>query len=97
MPNANAKCPNCGGIVLIDSKKEANICPDCGDAFVTEKAITLYNKNYNSVGESKPKKRHVWKSLGRGLLMTLECLGYLLYVITFMWLIFDIADDLKKK
>ena len=96
MINANVKCPNCGKLIDIDATKEANICPECGEPFVTEKALTLY-KNEQGESLSTIKKRHVWKSLGKGLLLTLKCIGYLFYVIFFIWLFVDITDNLKKK
>ena len=37
MVKANAKCTNCGEIVFVDSKTDANICPHCNRAFITEK------------------------------------------------------------
>ena len=85
-------CTNCKSKINIDEEKDAGICPICNCAFVTDKAVALYKSN----GQEK-KKRHVLKSLGKGLLMTLECIGYLIYVITLMWLFFDIVDDVKKK
>lgn len=95
MAQVNAKCTNCGKNVLIDDNRDASICPNCKEAFVTDRAITLYNRE-NQITE-KPKKRHVWKSLGRGLLMALECIGYLFYVLFFIWLFVDITNDIKKK
>ena len=46
-----AKCTNCGAALQIEHSKEAGICPHCGMAFITEKAITNYNitnVNYNT-------------------------------------------------
>lgn len=96
MAQVNAKCTNCGESVLIDDKKEANVCPVCKEAFITEKAIALYNGNEKG-NIKKIKSRHVWKSLGLGALLVLKCIGYLFYVICLMWLFFDITDNLKKK
>ncbi len=98
MSQSNAKCTICKTDVFIDCNKEANICPNCGDAFITEKAIKLYNESVVNEGQHKVvKKRHIWKSLGKGLLMVLECVGYLFYCLFFVWLFVDITDDLKKK
>ena len=97
MAQVNAKCPYCGETVLIEDSKEASVCPNCKDAFITEKAITVYNNSQNQAEITTKKRRNVLKSLGKGLLMVLECIGYLLYVITFMWLFFDITNDIKKK
>lgn len=92
-----AKCPNCGQNVLVDSIKEASICEYCSEAFVTEKAINAYNGITVSTTNKPAKKRHIGKSLLKGLLMTLECLGYLFYVLFFLWLFIDLTDGLKKK
>ena len=109
MAQEQAKCTNCGELLLIDSEKDAFICPKCNNPFVTEKAIALFNgqqiepsendtKSNDNQSATKPKKkRHILKSLGAGLLMTVKCIGYLIYVVTLMWLFFDIVDDIKKK
>ena len=98
MAQVNAKCTNCGENIIIDDNKEANICPNCKEAFITEKAIKLLNENSNKDKlVLAVKKRNIWKSLGKGLLMVLECIGYLFYVLFFIWLFVDITDDLKKK
>lgn len=39
----HAKCTECGAMLEIDKEKDAAICPYCGAAFVTEKAINNYN------------------------------------------------------
>ena len=38
----SAKCPQCGANLNVDSAKDAGICPSCGTAFITEKAIRNY-------------------------------------------------------
>lgn len=43
MPIVPAKCTQCGSNLEIDSSKDAGICPYCGTAFITEKAINNYN------------------------------------------------------
>lgn len=48
MPLLPAKCPICGAILNIESKKEAAVCPSCNNAFVVEKAINNYN-TYNTI------------------------------------------------
>ncbi len=97
MAKVNAKCPNCGEEIFIESEKEANICSKCNEALITEKAISLYNLGEKrEVKVSGTKKRNVWKSLGKGLLMVLECIGYLFYVIFLVWLFVDITDGIKK-
>ena len=40
----NAKCPNCGRILLVDGNREAGVCEYCSLPFITEKAIYLYNR-----------------------------------------------------
>ena len=98
MAQVNARCTNCGENILIDDKKEANICPSCKEAFITDKAIKLFNEETEKDGLiKKHKKRHALKSLGKGLLMVLECIGYLFYCLFFVWLFVDITDDIKKK
>lgn len=44
-----AKCTQCGANIEIDSTKEAGICPNCGTAFISEKAINNYITNNNNV------------------------------------------------
>lgn len=97
MALVNAKCTNCNMELLIDDEKDADICPNCNTAFVAEKAIKLYNSNGPKEDVSARKRRHRWRSLGRGLLLALECIGYLIYVVCFLWLFFDIVDGVKKK
>ena len=97
MAKVNAKCTNCSEEILIDDMHDAEICPVCNTAFVTEKALKLYNDT-KADSQTKPaKKRNVLKSLGRALLMVLECLGYLIYVLCLMWLFFDVTGINKKK
>ena len=98
MALVNAKCTHCGENIFIEDNIDAGICPHCNSAYATDNAITLYQQNETTLNEPNGrKKRHIWKSLGLGLLCALECFGYLLYVITFMWLFFDIFDKKGKK
>ena len=53
MANVNAKCTNCGENILIDDVKDADICPHCNTAFVTEKAIKLYNQTPEQIQQNK--------------------------------------------
>ena len=48
MPLMPAKCTNCGGNLEVESARDAAICPHCGSAFITEKAINNYN-TYNQI------------------------------------------------
>lgn len=43
-----AKCTQCGANIEVDDSKEAGICPHCGTAFVTEKAINNYTINIST-------------------------------------------------
>ena len=110
MAQVEVICTNCNQIVCVDSEKEANVCPNCKEAFVTEKAMVLYNKNQNDSNSQRAeeiktkKQRHkkesvikALKMIGKTFLFILECIGYLLYVICFIWLFFDITDGIKKK
>ena len=98
MAEVNAKCTNCNEEIVIDSSLDANICPKCNKAFVTEKAIKLYNANEEIQKEQNAKKRrHIWKSLGLGLWFSVKCILYLFYVLFFLWLVFDITDSILKK
>lgn len=47
MPFVQAKCPNCGGILAVDNKNDAAICPFCEMPYVVEKAVTNYNITNN--------------------------------------------------
>ena len=35
-----AKCPNCGAKIMVDTNKDARLCPECNQPFLTEEAIT---------------------------------------------------------
>ena len=100
MSFVNAKCTNCGTMVVVDDQKDADICPHCKNAFVTEKAIMKFSAPQTSIEdemERKNKRRWRWKSLGLALLFIVKCIGYLFYTICLMWLFFDIVDGVKKK
>ena len=98
MAIVNAKCTVCGKTISINGKNQANICPNCNQAIITENAVRLYLESpENEKGERPKKHRHRLRSLGRGLLFALECLGYLFYVLFFIWLFIDLTDNVKKK
>ncbi|MCR5203710.1 MAG: hypothetical protein K6E47_01530 [Lachnospiraceae bacterium] len=42
MPLTKAQCTNCGGLLEVDSSKEAAVCPHCGTPYIVEKAINNY-------------------------------------------------------
>lgn len=86
------KCPNCQEEIFIDLSKEANYCEKCKEAFITKKALKVADNK----GNKTIKKRNVFKTIGSVLLLVLQCIGYLIYVISLMWLFFDIVDKRKK-
>lgn len=43
-----AKCTQCGAAIKVDAERDAGICPHCGTAFVTQKAIENYNITYST-------------------------------------------------
>ena len=47
MPLIPAKCTQCGANIEVDSTHEAGICPHCGTAFITEKAVNNYYRQTN--------------------------------------------------
>ncbi len=47
MPLVPAKCTQCGANIQVDSTHEAGICPHCGTAFITEKAVNNYHYQTN--------------------------------------------------
>ncbi len=91
-------CTQCGKEVNVDETLEANVCPNCQKAFITEKGIKLFAEKTQGNVQTKPvkKKRHILKSLGSGLLLAVQCIGYLIYVLLGLWLFFDIVDNIKK-
>ena len=102
MAQVNAKCTNCNQEIIIDDQNDADICPHCNKAFVSEKAIKLFNKH--TVEEKKVpsiRRKHMFKSFLMGYLMgvwlVIKCFFYLLYVLSCVWLFFDIVDGIKKK
>lgn len=48
MPLVPAKCPECGGLVEVDSDKRAGLCQHCGQPFVIEDAIQTFNTYYQT-------------------------------------------------
>ena len=96
MANITVKCPECKCKVDVDDVNRANICPICEKPFVTADAVALYNGN--AINNVKP-KRGFWKSFFSGCYIALKCVGYLIYVITLLWLVFDLVDTIggKKK
>ena len=97
MAQVNAKCTNCNQFLVIDDQEDADICPHCNKAFVSEKAIKLYNHDTEEKQVRSIKRRHVFKSFLKGVWLVFKCFLYLFYVILCLWLFFDIVDDIKKK
>lgn len=52
MPFVQAKCPNCGGILAVNSSNDAAVCQFCDTPFVVEKAVNNYNTTNNITIES---------------------------------------------
>lgn len=52
MSKIKAKCTECGAIIEVDSGKQAEICPKCGNAIVTANAIA--NLNSSSSNGNQP-------------------------------------------
>ena len=100
MAQVNAICTNCKNQVIIDSSKDAEICPHCASAFVSEKAIALYEKETlekdEKLSRAKIRKRR-WKNFASVMLLVLECIGTIIYFLFFVWLFFDFIDGKKKK
>lgn len=48
MPLVPAKCPECGGLVEVNTEKKAGICHHCGEAFIVEDAIQTFNTYYQT-------------------------------------------------
>ncbi len=46
-----AKCPECGGLIEVNSEKKAANCQHCGNAFIVEDAINTFNTYYNISGD----------------------------------------------
>ena len=96
MAKVNAKCTNCGEIIVIESKNDANVCPRCNCAFVTEKAIKLYKKSPIEGEKSSAKVKRFFKMLGSALLLILQCIWHLICSILFIDFILDITNKNKK-
>ena len=53
MPLVPAKCPECGGNVVVDSDKDAGVCEFCKAPFIVEKAINHFNTINNVTNNIK--------------------------------------------
>lgn len=62
-----AICTQCGGIIEVDESRDAGICSFCGTAFVTEKVISNYITNHNTIninyGDKKDGSREFSQAL----------------------------------
>ena len=98
MAQVKAKCTNCNEEVIIDDQRDAEICPHCNMAFVSEKAIKLYNLDSEEGKQVRAvRRRHMFKSFLMGVWLVFKCFLYLFYIGLCLWLFFDIVDDFKKK
>ena len=97
MAKVNAKCTNCGEIILIESKKDANVCPHCNSAFITEKAIKLYKKMPVEGEKASAKVKRFFKMFGSALLLILQCIWHLICSILLVDFLLDITSNKNKK
>ena len=96
MAKVNAKCTNCEKIVFIESENEANVCPHCNCAFVTEKAIKLYKETPIKVEETSTKVKRFFKMFGKVLLLILQCIWTIICTILLVDFILDVTKKSKK-
>ena len=97
MALVNGKCTNCNKDILIDDSRDANVCPNCNQAFITEKAIRLYNYNPETENNVRHlKRRNRWKTLGSAVLLVLECIVDIIATILVVGFFVDIFDSKKK-
>ena len=97
MALVNAKCTNCNKKILLDDTKDASVCPNCNEAFVTEKAIKLYNYNPEKEKQIRHlKRRNRWKTVGRAILLVLECIVDIIAAILVVGFFVDVFDSKKK-
>lgn len=47
MPFVQAKCPECGGMLAVESDKKAAVCQFCGEAFIVQEAVNNFNNTIN--------------------------------------------------
>ncbi|MBR2614328.1 MAG: hypothetical protein IKC71_01870 [Clostridia bacterium] len=97
MTKVNAKCPYCNEVVLTEEGLRYDECPKCKNIYETEKGLKLYREQLENKQNPAPKKRRFWKTFGSVLLLILECIGYLIYALSFVWLFFDVLEAFKKK
>lgn len=91
------KCPLCGQEIEVDCSKDADVCSNCNGAYVTQKAVELYGGKERKKLIVKKRTVNFFKMAGRICLLILECLGYLIYCLSFVWLFIDLTDNIKKK
>ena len=56
MPLTPAKCPECGGLVEVDSDKRAGLCQHCGQPFVIRANEMQKTGNFFDNGEMAIKR-----------------------------------------
>lgn len=96
MAIVDAKCTNCGKTISVDNKQDADLCPHCGHAFVTKKAIKLYRITPIEGENKSAKVKRFFKMLGSALLLILECIWTLICTLLFVDFISDITKGSKK-
>lgn len=75
-----AKCTQCGANIQVDSAKEAGICPNCGTAYIVEKAINNFNYNINNanitINHNIDKSVRISCPVYQGQLFNNACIAY---------------------
>ena len=97
MAKVNAKCTNCGEVIFIERKNDANVCPHCNCAFVTEKAIKLYKKSPVAGEKGSAKVKRFLKMFGSALLLIIQCIWCLICSILLVDFILDVTKSTKSK
>lgn len=62
----------------------------------------MNEENFNvTKTQTDIKRKNKWlnalKKIGKIMLLILECIGYLIMCLSFVWLFIDITDSFKKK
>lgn len=86
MAQVNAKCTNCNQEIVIDDLKDADICPHCNMAFVSEKAIKLYKLDSEEEKQVRViRRRHMFKSFLKGFWMGFRMVfGCIFFCFTYL-------------
>lgn len=65
MPLVPAKCPECGGNIVVDNAKDAWICDFCKTPFIVEKAINNFNTVNNVTNNIKADVVNVYENTNK--------------------------------